>query len=124
MRDCLWLSLGALVGANLRYAISRFTARFLSADFPFGTLIINVSGSLLVGFFLIWTTERVLADPKWRLLVAIGFCGSYTTFSSYAFETFAYFEQGHWSLIAANVLSNNVLCLLAVLAGAAIARAI
>jgi CrcB protein len=124
VRDCLWLSLGALVGANLRYAISRFTARFLSADFPFGTLIINVSGSLLVGFFLIWTTERVLADPKWRLLVAIGFCGSYTTFSSYAFETFAYFEQGHWSLIAANVLSNNVLCLLAVLAGAAIARAI
>jgi CrcB protein len=124
VRDYLWLSLGALAGANLRYLVSRLTARFLSTDFPYGTLIINVTGSLLVGFFLIWTTERVLADPKWRLFVAIGFCGSYTTFSSYAFETFALFEQGHWTLMAGNILANNVLCLVAVLAGAAIARAI
>src|SRR6266403_1476134 len=124
VRDYLWLSLGALAGANLRYLVSRITARFLSTDFPYGTLIINVTGSMLLGFFLIWTTERVLADPKWRMFVAIGFCGSYTTFSSFAFETFAYFEQGHWALLAANVFSNNVLCLLAVLGGAAIARAI
>jgi fluoride exporter len=124
VRDYLWLSIGALAGAKLRYLVSRTSAKFLSTDFPYGTLIINVTGSLVVGFFLIWTTERVLADPKWRLLIAIGFCGSYTTFSSYAFETFAYFEQGHWALLAANVFSNNVLCLLAVLAGAAIARAI
>ena len=124
VRDYLWLSLGALAGANLRYLVSRLTARFLSPDFPYGTLIINVTGSMLLGFFLIWTTERVLADPKWRMFVAIGFCGSYTTFSSFAFETFAYFEQGHWALLAANVFSNNVLCLLAVLGGAAIARAI
>jgi CrcB protein len=124
VRDYLWLSLGALAGANLRYLVSRITARFLSTDFPYGTLIINVTGSLLLGFFLIWTTERVLADPKWRLFVAIGFCGSYTTFSSYAFETFAYFEQGHWTLFATNIVGNNLVCLLAVLAGAAIARAI
>jgi CrcB protein len=124
VRDYLWLSLGALAGANLRYFVSRITARFLSTDFPFGTLIINVTGSLLLGFFLIWTTERVLADPKWRLFVAIGFCGSYTTFSSYAFETFALFEQGHWTLMAGNILANNILCLASVLAGAALARAI
>ena len=124
MRDYFWLSLGALAGANLRYLVSRLTARFLSTDFPYGTLLINFTGSLLVGFFLIWTTERVLADPKWRLFVAIGFCGSYTTFSSYAFETFALFEQGHWTLVAGNILGNNILCLFAVLAGAAVARAI
>src|SRR5437868_5440193 len=120
----LWLSVGAVVGACARYFVSRWSAKLISTDFPYGTLLINVSGSLLLGFFLIWTTERVLADPRWRLLVAIGFCGSYTTFSSYAFETFAYFEQGHWTLLAANILGNNILCLLAVLAGAAIARAI
>ncbi len=120
----VWISLGALLGANLRYLLSKLVARLSDAAFPYGTLIINTSGSLLLGFFLVWTTERVLANPLWRWLVAIGFLGSYTTFSSYAFETMAYFEQGHWTLFAANILTNNVLCLSAVLAGAALARAI
>src|SRR5512136_447310 len=119
-----WISVGAVLGANLRYFLSKMVTRYSDAAFPLGTLLINVSGSLLLGFFLIWTTERVLADPLWRWLVAIGFCGSYTTFSSYAFETMAYFEQGHWMLFASNILANNLLCLGAVLAGAALARAI
>jgi CrcB protein len=118
----LWISLGAVLGAALRYGISRWATRITSVAFPFGTLLINTSGSLLLGFFLVWTTERVLADPRWRLLVAIGFCGSYTTFSSYAFETVAYFEHGHWSLLAANVVANNFFSLAAVVAGAALAR--
>lgn len=120
----LWISIGALLGANLRYFLTRIITRYSDAAFPYGTLIINVTGSLLLGFFLAWTTERVLADPIWRLLVAVGFCGSYTTFSSFAFETMAYFEQGHWVLFATNILANNVLCLVAVLAGAVIARTI
>ena len=124
MTAYLWLSAGAVVGACARYFVSRWSARLISSDFPYGTLLINVSGSLLLGFFLIWTSERVLADPRWRLLVAIGFCGSYTTFSSYAFESFAYLEQGHWYLLAGNVLANNTLCLGAVIAGAALARAV
>jgi CrcB protein len=119
-----WISLGAILGANLRYFLSKLITLWSDAAFPLGTLIINLTGSMLLGFFLIWTTERVLADPLWRWMVAIGFCGSYTTFSSYAFETMAYFEQGHWLLFAANILSNNILCLAAVLAGAMIARAI
>ena len=124
MLAVFWISLGAVIGANARYFFSRWVARHMDAAFPFGTLLINVTGSLVLGFFMIWTTERVLADPRWRLLIAIGFCGSYTTFSSYAFETFAYFEQGHWTLLAANFIANNLLCLAAVLAGAALARAL
>jgi len=124
MRAYLWVSVGALVGANLRYFVSRLAAKLLSPNFPYGTLIINISGSFILGLFLIWTMERVLADPKWRWLIAVGFCGSYTTFSSYAFETIAYFEQGHWSLLALNIVTNNLLCLAAVLAGAALARGI
>jgi fluoride exporter len=120
----LWVSLGGILGVNLRYFLSRIITRFSDAAFPYGTLVINVTGSLVLGFFLVWTSERVLADPRWRLLVAIGFCGSYTTFSSYAYETMAYFEQGHWTLFATNILVNNVLCLVAILAGAMIARAI
>lgn len=119
-----WISLGALFGANLRYLLSKSVARLSDAAFPYSTLVINISGSLLLGFFLVWTTERVLANPLWRWLVAIGFCGSYTTFSSYAYETMAYFEQGHWALFAANILANNLLCLGAVLVGAVMARAI
>jgi fluoride exporter len=124
MRAYLWVSLGAILGANLRYFVSRLAAKLLSTDFPYGTLIINITGSFILGLFLVWTTERVFADPKWRWLVAIGFCGAYTTFSSYAFETMSYFEQGHWSLFAANIVGNNLLCLAAVLGGAALARVI
>ena len=124
MQAVFWISLGAIAGANARYFISRWAAKVFNPAFPYGTLIINITGSMLLGFFLIWTSERVLADPRWRFMIAIGFCGAYTTFSSYAFETMYYFEQGHWLLFAANILANNVLCLAAVLAGAALARAI
>lgn len=120
----LWISVGAVAGANLRYFLSKLITQTTDAAFPLGTLVINVTGSLILGFFLIWTTERVLANPLWRWLIAIGFCGSYTTFSGYAFETMAYFEQGNWGLFATNVIANNLLCLGAVLAGMALARAI
>jgi len=120
----LWIAVGAVAGASARYFLSGFIARHFSAVFPFGTLLINISGSLVLGFFLVLSSERALIDPRWRLLVAIGFCGSYTTFSSYAFETFAFVEQGRWLLVAANIAGSNALCLGAVLAGAAIARAL
>ena len=118
----LWIALGAIVGASARYFLSGVIARNFSAVFPFGTLVINITGSLVLGFFLILATERVFLAPRWRFLVAIGFCGSYTTFSTFAFETFACMEQGQWLLMAVNIIASNVLCLAAVLAGAAIAR--
>jgi CrcB protein len=118
----LIISVGAIVGANARYLISRYAAKLLTPTFPYGTLFINVVGSAIVGFFMIWTTERVLIDPRWRLLVVVGFCGSLTTFSSYAYETMAYFEQGQWHLLLTNIFSNNILCLLGALGGMALAR--
>ena len=124
VNEILVISLGAILGANARWIISRYAARILGTVFPYGTLVINVSGSFVVGFFMIWATERVLLDPRWRLLVVVGFCGAFTTFSSFAFETMAYFEQGQWLLMSANFLSNNLLCLAAVLAGMALARAL
>jgi CrcB protein len=118
----LWIALGAVVGASTRYLLSDYVAKVFESSFPHGTLIINITGSLILGFFLAWSSERVLIDPRWRLFVAIGFCGSYTTFSSYAFETFALFEQGQWLLAGLNILLSNILGLLAVIAGAALAR--
>ena len=122
MKDFLAISVAAIVGANLRYLLSRLAAMELGSVFPYGTLFINIVGSFIVGFFVIWTSERALVDLRWRLLVVVGFCGSFTTFSSYAFETMAYFEQGQWGLMLANIFSNNILCLGGALAGMALAR--
>jgi CrcB protein len=124
VKDFLAISVAAILGANLRYVLSRVAAREFGPVFPYGTLLINILGSFIVGLFVIWTTERVLLDPRWRLLVVVGFCGSFTTFSSYAFESISYFEQGQWALMLANVLGNNLLCLVAALAGMALARAL
>lgn len=120
--DLLIISLGAIVGANARYLISRLAVKEFGPVFPYGTLFINVSGSMIVGFFMVWATERVFLDPRWRLLIVVGFCGAFTTFSSYAYETMSYFEQGQWLLMWGNILSNNILCLFGALAGMALAR--
>jgi CrcB protein len=122
LKDFLAISIAAVLGANLRYVLSRVAAREFGPVFPYGTLIINVLGSFIVGLFVIWTTERVAVDPRWRLLVVVGFCGSFTTFSGYAFETLAFFEQGRWGLMLANILGNNLLCLAGALVGMAVAR--
>ena len=124
MKNFLVISVAAVIGANLRFFLSRLAAKEFGPVFPYGTLIINILGSFIVGFFVIWTSERVLLEPRWRLLVVVGFCGSFTTFSSYAFETMSYFEQGQWGLLLTNVLSNNLLCLGGALAGMALARAL
>lgn len=123
-RDFLLISAGAIVGANLRYLVGRFALKYLSPSVPYGTLIVNVTGSFVLGFFLAWTAERVLADPQWRPLIAVGFCGAYTTYSSFGYETVTLLEQGHYALAGANIFANNILVLVAVVGGVALARAV
>lgn len=124
MQTVFLISLGAIIGANLRYFVAQYVAKWIPSTFPFGTLVINISASFLLGLFLIWTTERVLVDPRWRMFFAVGFCATYSTYSSYAFETFALFEQGHLALALWNILATNVVCFVAVILGAALARAL
>lgn len=124
MQTVLLISIGAIIGANLRYFLAQYVTARAGSAFPFGTLIINISASFILGFFLIWTTERVLADPRWRVFVAVGFCATYSTYSSYAFETFALFERGAFWLALWNILGTNVVCFIAVALGAALARSL
>ncbi|MFC1812493.1 fluoride efflux transporter CrcB [Thermodesulfobacteriota bacterium] len=122
MYNFFLVGLGGFLGANARYLISSLTAKHIDPSLPWGTLAVNVSGSFVIGVFLAWTTERVLADPAYRLLVAVGFCGAFTTFSSFAFETVRLVEQGHLWAATGNFFMNNVLSLMGVIAGIAIAR--
>lgn len=122
MKELLLVGAGGFLGANARYLTNAFVARHVSASLPWGTLAVNVVGSFVLGAFLAWTTERVLADPAYRFIVAIGFCGAFTTFSSCAFETLRLWEQGHVWAATLNLLTNNVLALAAALAGVALAR--
>lgn len=124
MQNVLWISLGAIVGANLRYFVAQQVARITSPGFPWGTLAINTSGSFILGLFLVWTTDRVIADPRWRLLIAVGFCGGYTTFSSYAYETFVLMEQRQWGAALWNIAGSNLLSLVGVVGGAVVARSL
>ncbi len=122
LQTFLLISAGAIIGANLRYLVAQYVAKLIPSSFPLGTLIINITASFILGFFLIWTSERVLADPRWRMFIAVGFCATYSTYSSYAFETFALIEKGQFSLAALDFLATNVVCFIAVVLGAVLAR--
>src|SRR3954466_6759671 len=93
----LVISLGGILGANTRYLVSLYVAERLGTAFPYGTLLINVSGSLVIGFFLTLATERLSLDPLWRLFFATGFLGAYTTFSSYTFEAAQLIRDGAYA---------------------------
>lgn len=118
MQNILWVSIGAVLGANLRYGMARFIGRIIPVDFPFGTLVINITGSFILGVFFMWARQRMQLDLRWRLLVAVGFCGGYTTFSSFAWETLDLFQQGRWTFALLNMAASNLLGMMAVVGGA------
>jgi CrcB protein len=90
----LAIAVGAVLGANARYVVGGYVTQQLGAEFPYGTLIINVTGSVVIGFLLTLASQRLALDPLWRLFFATGFLGSYTTFSAYTFETATLLRQG------------------------------
>ncbi len=120
----LWIGLGGFAGANARYLLQQWAAARWGADFPYGTMLANVSGSFIIAFFLTLATGRLIISPEMRLLVAVGFLGGFTTFSSFSLETFKLFEQSGWSAATLNFAGNTVLGLLGALAGVLLAAAL
>ena len=118
------ISVGAVLGANARYLVGGWLSDRFGTGFPVGTLFINVSGSFVIGLFLTLIGDRLVVADWWRPLVAIGFLGSYTTFSTFSFETLALAQSGAWGLAALNVAGSVAGSLVGVYLGAVLARAI
>jgi len=124
MEKFFFISAGAILGANLRYWIGDWAAQKLGAGFPIGTLIINFTGSLLLGFFMALATERLLVDPKLRLLVTVGFLGSYTTFSTFTYESLNLLLKGQILAGILNLFGSTLLGVAAAGIGIFLAKSI
>jgi CrcB protein len=114
-----WIAVGSALGGVARYWCSGFVARHFGETFPWGTLIVNVAGSFVIGFFATFTGPdgRLLVGTTARQFVMIGICGGYTTFSSFSLQTLSLARDGQWLEVGGNILLSVALCLIAVWLG-------
>jgi CrcB protein len=120
LETIIFIGIGGFIGANARYLISTWVAGRFGAVFPWGTLLINFTGSCLVAVFMAWAGNRTAVDPRVRLLIAVGFFGAYTTFSTFANESVALLNTGNWVGAAGNVLVTNSVCIVGAILGLAL----
>ncbi|HEV2531041.1 fluoride efflux transporter CrcB [Phenylobacterium sp.] len=118
MLTYLWIALGSALGGMARFALSTFVAQAGGGVFPWGILLVNVTGSFAIG---VLATAPAGLSPDARLLLTVGLCGGYTTFSSFSLQTLDLLRQGHVAAALGNIAGSVVLCLLAVWAGVAVA---
>jgi len=117
----LYVGVGAFLGANARYWVGGWAADRFGTAFPYGTFIINVTGSFAIGLLAAFFAERAYS-PNWRLFLMVGFLGGYTTFSSYSYEALRLFEDGAYFFGALYFFGSPVMGLAACLAGVALGR--
>ena len=119
----LWyLAVGSAIGGMSRYVIGGLVQRLLDTTFPAGTLLINVTGSFLLGAILRYGVETTTLTPELRALLTVGFCGGYTTFSTFSYEAVALLEDGEWGRAGVYIGLSLLLSLVAVFLGFALAR--
>lgn len=116
------VAIGGALGAMARYGVAVVLAPFWSSQFPLATFLINVSGSFILGFFTTFAVEKSSIEPLWRLLVATGFVGAYTTFSTFEYETQRLVESGATMFAVANVVGSVAAGFAAVQLGVMLAR--
>ena len=120
METLIVIGIAGFIGANVRYFVGSWSAVQFGTAFPWGTLIINLTGSTFLAMFFAWASSRTGLDPRIRLFTAVGFFGAYTTFSTYANDSAALITSGAWLVAAANILIENFLCVAGALIGYAI----
>ncbi len=116
----LWLALGGALGTLARYGLSGLVSVQFGETFPWGTLAVNVLGSFIIGFVAVLTAPdgRVFAGPTTRQFIMTGFCGGFTTFSSFSLNTLNLIGDGEWGYAGANMAGSVVLCMISVWLGA------
>jgi len=124
MTGLLAVALGGACGALLRYGVSNGVHGLLGRAFPYGTLTVNVVGSLLMGLLYVHLLERSALGPEWRLGLLVGVLGAFTTFSSFALETLALVEQGEPLRALVNILASVATCLVACWLGLQLGRSL
>lgn len=124
MKQLIAIAAGGAVGALLRYGMSNAVYAMLGRSFPYGTLAVNVVGSLLMGFLFVLLIERSTADVLWRGALLIGGLGAFTTFSTFSIETLSLIENGAVAMALLNMLLSVILCIIAVWFGVSVARQI
>ena len=119
MLTYFWVGLGGALGSVARYWASGWIAKHFGETFPWGTLLVNVTGSLVIGFFATVTSAegRWLAASELRMFFMVGLCGGYTTFSAFSLQTLHLARDGDWLRAGANTVASFILCLLAVWLG-------
>jgi CrcB protein len=122
IRRFLIVGCGGFAGAVARYVVSLAVATFWTGEFPLATFLINVSGSFVLGAFSTMAAQRLSIAPEWRLFVATGFVGAYTTFSTFEYETQRLTEAGTAAWAVLNVVSSVVVGFAAVWLGVRVAR--
>jgi CrcB protein len=118
----LYLAIAGALGAVSRFLLSGATYRLLGSGFPYGTLCVNVIGSLLIGFVMQVGLNTDIIPQSLRTVVTVGFLGAFTTFSTFSFETLNYIRDGVWGMALLNIAVNVIVCLLAVFAGIIIGK--
>lgn len=118
----LWVALGGAIGSCLRYWCSGLIARGIGETFPWGTLVVNVTGSFLIGFVAVVTGPdgRLLISTGARQFLMVGIFGGFTTFSSFSLQTLALLQDGEWLWAGANIVASVALCMLGVWLGYAL----
>ena len=118
----LAIAAAGAVGAILRFVVSLMVYELLGRGFPYGTLVVNVIGSFLIGYLFIWFLDKSIVSETWRLAVLVGLLGSFTTFSSFSLETYNLVTSGLYIRATINVFASVFLCLLGTWIGISLAR--
>jgi CrcB protein len=122
MEQMIWIGGGAILGAWSRYYLGLWAVQKWGSDFAVGTLLINISGSFLMAWILYLNSTRGVFTPNVRLFLTVGFCATYTTFSTFSWDTFRYISEGNFKYAAANIILSVGCCLAGTWAGITLAK--